>query len=160
MIASRSIVDLVRDHALFAGLGEAFVETVAGCGRNAAFRQDEYLFRAGAPANVFYLLRHGAVSLECLVPGRGVRSFISLGPGAIVGVSWLSPPYVWDFDARAIRPIRALAFDAACLRAKCEDDPAIGYALMQRLTPVLIQRLQAARMQSLDLYGAPAEPST
>lgn len=157
MIA-RSIIDLVRDHPLFAGLDDTIPHLAAGCARNAAFREGAFLFRAGEPADVFYLLRHGAVSLECLVPGRGVRSFITLGAGAMVGVSWLSPPYIWNFDARAVRPTRALAFDAACLRGKCDADPAVGYALMQRLTPLIMQRLQAARLQALDLYGGPAEP--
>ena len=46
--------------------------------------------------------------------------------------------------------------DAACLRKKCESDHDLGYDLMKRFMPVLIQRLQAIRMQILDVYGANA----
>ena len=49
--------------------------------------------------------------------------------------------------------MRALAFDGACLRGKCEADPGLGYALMQRFAPVMIERLQATRLRLLDLYG-------
>ena len=39
--------------------------------------------------------------------------------------------------------------------AKCDTDPALGYALMQRVSQVMYERLQASRVQLLDMYGAP-----
>ena len=48
-----------------------------------------------------------------------------------------------------------VAFDGACLRGKCDTDPALGYALMQRVSQVMYERLQASRVQLLDMYGAP-----
>jgi CRP/FNR family transcriptional regulator, cyclic AMP receptor protein len=72
-----------------------------------------------------------------------------------VGWSWLVPPYRWVFDARAVAPTSAMAFDAVCLRGKCDADPALGFDLMQRVARVMYERLQAARVRLLDLYGAP-----
>jgi CRP/FNR family cyclic AMP-dependent transcriptional regulator len=63
-------------------------------------------------------------------------------------------PYRWHFDARALSPVRATAFDAACLRGKCDDDPKLGYALMSRFAGVLIERLQWTRLRLLDIYGS------
>ena len=37
------------------------------------------------------------------------------------------------FQARALDPVRALAFDAVGLRRMCDEDTAFGYALMRRL---------------------------
>ena len=74
----------------------------------------------------------------------------------VVGWSWLVPPYRWLFDARATEETSAIAFDGACLRGKCEADPAIGYALLQRVVQVMSARLQSARVRLLDLYGASA----
>ena len=71
----------------------------------------------------------------------------------MVGWSWLFPPYRWHFDARALSHVRATAFDGACLRGKCEDDPALGYDLMKRFAQVLIERLQWTRLRLLDVYG-------
>ena len=31
--------------------------------------------------------------------------------GEVLGWSWLFPPYRWHFDARALAPVRATAFD-------------------------------------------------
>jgi hypothetical protein len=49
--------------------------------------------------------------------------------------------------------VRTIAFDGACLRGKCAADPALGYALMQRFTALLAERLQATRIRLLDVYG-------
>ncbi len=71
----------------------------------------------------------------------------------MIGWSWLFPPYRWHFDARALEVVRVTAFDGACLRGKCEADPAFGYALMSRFAQILIERLQWTRLRLLDLYG-------
>jgi CRP-like cAMP-binding protein len=52
-----------------------------------------------------------------------------------------------------VTDVSAVSVDAVCLRARCEADPALGYALMQRVAQVMYQRLQASRLQMLDLYG-------
>ena len=65
------------------------------------------------------------------------------------------PPYRWAFDLRATEPTRAIVFDGACLRGKCDADPALGYALMQRFAGMILDRLQATRLQLLDVYGNP-----
>ncbi len=43
--------------------------------------------------------------------------------------------------------------DATCLRDKCEADHSLGYEVMKRFVPVLVNRLQTTRLQALDLYG-------
>ena len=70
-------------------------------------------------------------------------------------MSWLVPPYRWTNDAKAIELTRAIAMDATCLRQKCEGDHDLGYEMMKRFMPILIQRLQATRLQILDVYGVP-----
>ncbi|MFC3119751.1 cyclic nucleotide-binding domain-containing protein [Jhaorihella thermophila] len=135
------------------GSATPFSELIGGCARNVVFAEGDHLFRQGEEADALYLLRSGQVALEITAPGRGTMTFLTLGPGDVVGVSWLVPPYRWSYDARVVEPTRAIAMDAHCLRRKCEDDPALGYELMKRFVPVLSQRLQAARLQMLDVYG-------
>jgi len=149
----KSIADLMAAHPLFAGLEPALVAYVAGCGSNVAFEAGGRIFREGASADFFYLIRRGSVALEIHDPRRGGYVFQTIGDGEVLGVSWLVPPYCWEFDARAIDTVRAVAFDARCIRDKCDADPAVGYALMKRFVPVLVERLQAARLQAMDVYG-------
>ena len=65
------------------------------------------------------------------------------------------PPYRWMFGARAVGSTSAVAFDGACLRGKCDTDPALGYALVSGSPQVMYERLQASRVQLLDMVGAP-----
>jgi CRP/FNR family transcriptional regulator, cyclic AMP receptor protein len=144
---------IVREHPFFAGLDDAFCTLVCGCAKNVRFEAGQYLFHEGEPADEFYLIRHGRIALELNAPERGQVTFQTLGEGEVVGVSWLIPPYRWTYDARAMDLVRAIAMDAACIRQKCEADHDLGYDMMKRVTPVLIQRLQATRLQILDVYG-------
>ena len=152
-MALRTIADLLRDHAFLAGLDPATVSFIADCGRNVHFGPDEYLFREGEAADCFYILREGRVALEAYLPGRGPLVIDTVGPDALLGVSWLVPPYRWTFDGRALEPVRAVALDGECIRAKCEGDPALGFELMKRLVGVIQARLESARTRLLDLYG-------
>jgi CRP/FNR family transcriptional regulator, cyclic AMP receptor protein len=144
---------VLRDVPVFAGLAPEQLSLIAGCGSNVRFAEGEVLFREGDPADTFYVLRHGSVALETFVPARGAITIETLETGEVVGWSWLFAPYRWHFDARALSLVRATAFDGACLRGKCEDDPRLGYELMSRFAQVLIERLQWTRLRLLDVYG-------
>jgi len=144
---------ILAAHAFFAGFSAEHSRLVAGCARNHRYDAGQYLFREGAAANEFFLIRHGRVALEIVAPGRGPIVFSTLGEGEIVGASWLVPPYRWLFDARAVALTRAVGIDAACLRGKCEADHHLGYEMMKRFLPILVQRLHATQLQLLDVYG-------
>ena len=146
---------IVAEHKLFEGLGPEFVKLAAGCAKNVRFNNDQYLFHAEDPADWIYLIRHGRVALEVVTPGRGAVRFETLEEGEIVGLTWLLPPYRWGHDARAIELTRAIALDAKCLRDKCEADHTLGYELMKRFASSMLARLQATRVQLLDVYGKP-----
>ncbi len=145
---------IISDHPLFHGLGSDFLTTVTGCASNVRFAPGTYLFHEGETADQVYLIREGLVALEIAAPGQGRMTFQTVGRRGIVGMSWLVPPYRWTFDARAAEDTRALAFDAGCLRGKCDSDPAQGYEVMKRFMPPLIERLHATRLQMLDVYDA------
>ena len=144
---------LLRDVPVFHGLAPEQLELIAGCARERPLRPGHRPLPRGRPADTFYLVRHGTVALETFVPARGPAMIETLEAGEVVGWSWLFPPYRWHFDARALTPLRATAFDGACLRGKCEADPALGYELMSRFAQVLIERLQWTRLRLLDVYG-------
>jgi CRP/FNR family transcriptional regulator, cyclic AMP receptor protein len=156
------IAELVSNHPLLEGLPGETVAHVAGCAKNVAVGPGELLLAEGQQADTFYLLRRGRVSLEVRAPGRGPLVIETLGPGSVVGWSWLYPPYRWEFDARATEPVGAIAVDALCLRTKAEADPAFGYELMKRFASVMLDRLQATRVRLLDLYGGgpPQQPAS
>ena len=99
---------------------------MAGCARLHVFYPGERLLSEGDAADEFFLIRRGAVAIETEVPGRGTVTLETLGPGEILGWSWLVPPYRSAFGARALDAVHVIALDGACLRGKCERDPAPG----------------------------------
>ena len=151
----RNLAQYLPEHPFFAGLDDSAMELVVGCARNVHFASGDVLFRTGEAADTFYVIRHGRVALDIHDPRRGTLVIASLDEGEVVGWSWLVPPYQWMFDARAMTSVSAVALDGACLRGKCDSDPALGYALMKRVSQVMYQRLQEARLRLLDLYGSP-----
>lgn len=152
----KSISDLLSEHPFFAGLPAEHLALIEGCGTNVHFAEDEVILHADQPADLFYVLRRGKVAIEIDTPRKGPLVIETIGAGDILGVSWLLPPYRWAFDARAVESTSAVALDAACLRGKCDDDPVLGYALFNRFAALMGERLQATRLQLLDVYGAPS----
>lgn len=148
-----TIDTILRDVPLFDGLSDEALELIAGCGSNVHFGEGELLFRQGDPADTFFVIRHGSVALETFVPARGPVTIETIESGDVVGWSWLFAPYRWHFDAKALVGVRATVFDGACLRGKCDADPALGYQLMSRFAQVIIERLQWTRLRLLDVYG-------
>lgn len=149
---TRTLDQIIAAHPFFAGLPPSTCKLIAGCGRNMRFDPDESIFRQDDPADTFYVIRHGRVALETRGSGQPMV-FQTLGGGDILNASWLVPPYRCASDARAVETTLAFAFDAVCLREKCEADHDLGYELMKRFVPVMVERLSHARLQAMDIYA-------
>lgn len=149
----QTLEPVLAEHSFFQGLAPEYLHVLTGCASNVRFEAGQQIFREGEEANEFYLIRHGRVALEVYVSGQGSITIQTLGGGEILGWSWLVPPYQWRFDARAVELVRAIALDGKCLRAKCEDNPRLGFELLKRFAHVMTERLQATRLQLLDVYG-------
>jgi len=152
-ISTKTFEHVLAEHPFFKGLEYPYIQLITGCATNVRFNPGEFLFREGEEANQFYIIRHGKVALEIFVPHIGPITIQTVGEGEILGWSWLIPPYHWHFDARCIELTRAIALDGKCLRTKCEEDHHLGYELVKRFAHIITQRLQATRLQLLDVYG-------
>ena len=117
---------VLREHPFFEGLSEEYLKLLAGCGKNERFEQGEFLFRENGEADRFYIVRHGLVRIELFSTRRGPILLETVGPGSVLGWSWLVPPYRWRFDAKALELTRVVSMDGTCLRKKSEDDPQLG----------------------------------
>lgn len=150
-----TVEDFIAAAPIFAGLEQPHLELIAGCAVNERAPAGAYLFHEGDAAERFYVIREGAIALEIHAPGRGPLVIETLHDGDVAGLSWLFAPYRWQFDGRAIGPAALIAVDGLCLRGKCEADHELGYQLMRRFAVAAIERLQATRLQLLDVYANP-----
>ena len=136
----------VAAHPFLVGMSSAHIRLLADCAMRAQFTADQVIFRKGETANRFYLIERGKVALESSV-GDKVVKIDEVGAGDLLGWSWIFPPYVWHFDARAMEPTTAIFLYGTILREYCEADPALGYDLFRRMSEVMMRRLQAARVK-------------
>ena len=151
---TKTLEPIIAQHPFFQGLSPEYLELITGCAKNVRFDEGEFLFREGETAESFYLIREGRVSLGISAPGKGLIPIQTVGADDVLGWSWLFEPYGWLYHARALQPVRALAFDGVCLRGKCEEDHDLGYDFMKRFAGIMTQRLQATRFLLLDVYAA------
>ena len=151
----KSIEQLLAENPFFAGLDDETLATIAGCAQNVHCREGETLFRADDRADQCFVLRTGRVALEIVDSGGHGMIVDTVPAGDLVGLAWLVAPYRWDLDARAVEPVNAVAFDATCLRTKCDNDPRVGYLLMERVASAMHERIRSARIRLLDVYGVP-----
>jgi CRP/FNR family transcriptional regulator, cyclic AMP receptor protein len=151
-----TIEPIIKDHPFFQGLKSDHIKLILGCASNVRFNPGEFLLREGEETHQFFVLRHGKVAVQLYVPGRGPIVIQTLDEGEVLGWSWLISPYQARFDVRAIELTRAIAFDGKCLRGKCEEDHDFGYELMKRFSTIMVKRLEATRVQLLDVYGKDA----
>lgn len=142
---------ILKEHPFFKDLDQSHIEFIAGCGRNAAFKEGDIILKEGEDADRFYIIRQGTVAIYIAKPSS--ITIQTIKEGDILGWSWLIPPHKYRFSARAVEDTRAVALDGKCLRGKCEENAKLGYNLLKRLVNVLSGRLEATRIQLLDIYS-------
>jgi CRP/FNR family transcriptional regulator, cyclic AMP receptor protein len=147
-------------HPFLAGMNPTQLALLTDCAIPVQFKKGQTILREGDLANRFYLIESGKVVLES---GEGFGEPVvieTIGAGDLLGWSWMFPPYVWHFTARAAEPTEAIFFYGTILRESCERDHSLGYELFKRMTPVMMKRLQSARhkMLSVHAHRASLEP--
>jgi CRP/FNR family cyclic AMP-dependent transcriptional regulator len=141
----------VISHPFLHGLNQKHLTLLTDCALPVRFKAGEIIFREGGPANRFYLITRGKVVLESATDDGEPIVIETIGGGDFLGWSWMMPPYQWRFTARAVEPTEAVFFVSQILRQYCERDHSLGFELHQRMSAVMMKRLQAARQKLLSL---------
>jgi CRP/FNR family transcriptional regulator, cyclic AMP receptor protein len=151
-MTSPGILGAFASHAFLNSLSERHRMVLAAGVRPFTAEPTQVLARAGEPANDFFLIQDGHVAIGMTTPDGDGVTMQTVGRGDVIGWSWLVPPHRWKFDCRAVDHVQGLAFNAAWLRDKCEQDHDLGYHLLRQLTTVMASRLEATRRQLKDFY--------
>jgi len=144
-------------HAFLRGMPDGYVAVLARACQVIQVGEGHRFFEEGGTANKLWLIASGHVALDVDVPGRSGLILETLGKGDLLGLSWLVPPYAWQFGATAVQQTTAFELDAAAVRAACEEDPGLGYQLLRHVMSAASSRLHAARIRMLDLYAVSGE---
>ena len=132
------------------------IEKLAALAKPVRFERDHVIFHEGDECSEFYMIISGLVALEIEAPGHTLRVH-TLSAGDELGWSALLMGSGKHFQARALERVEALAFEGADLLAACKEDAEFCFEFMQRLLRVVAGRLQATRLQVLDMYSPVAK---
>ncbi len=144
--------DVLSAHPFAKSFWPNHVERLAAMASEVLFAPGEVIFREGDPSSLFYLIASGNVALEVAAPGHPVR-VLTLYAGDVLGWSSVTGETGKQFQARALEPVRAFAFDGVRLRHACEEDYAFGFAFMRAIVQVLSGRIHAVRNQLTEVYS-------
>ena len=123
---------------------------LSACAMHVRLEPGVEIFHEGEPADRFYVLRAGRIAIDTQGPNGQKVVIQELGPGELVGWSWLFPPHRWQFSARTLEPVDAICFSGSRLRQTCEAETGLGYQLVRGMAESLVQRLAAARNKLAD----------
>ena len=146
----RDIKKRIANHPFFASLDAKHLGVLAEGAQEQAFEPGDVIVRTGQPAYHLYPVEEGKIVVEAHEPGASDTPVQTLGPGEVLGWSWLFAPYLWHLQARAVERTRTVRLDGGHLLARCEADHRLGYEVMKRVSQIVIARLQAVRKQGLE----------
>jgi CRP-like cAMP-binding protein len=149
---ANNLLELLQKHPFTRGFQPKHLEKLSELGHELKFERDRIIFRERDESSFFYLIVAGKVALEVTALGRTLR-VQTLSDGEELGWSSVLPSEGKHFQARALGTVKAIVFDGARLREVCEEDCSFGYALMKNLLHLVAERLQATRIQLLDMYS-------
>lgn len=147
------VLEVLRQLRVLEGLDEEHLRQLAEIARVESFPAGTVVFREGEVASDVYLIVEGNVSLEVCAAGVGCRRILTVGEGELLGWSPVLEQERLTATARALGPLRAVKLNGKQVLALCAHDPQLGYEFMRRAALALAHRLNATRMQLLNVYG-------
>jgi CRP-like cAMP-binding protein len=153
-MSDNSQLEVLRGIYFLEGLDGAHLEQIASISELCDFQAGQTVFREGDAATYIYLIVFGNVSLEVCAAGVGCKRILTAGPGEMIGWSALIDQARLTATARTLTLTQLVKVDAAQLLTLCEHNLRFGYVLMRRAVLAMGARLNATRIQLLDIYGA------
>jgi CRP/FNR family transcriptional regulator, cyclic AMP receptor protein len=152
-----NVLEVLRETPLTAGLGHPERRRLAGLCQVQRAEPGHILLREGGETAHLGIVRSGRVALRLQVPGRGSTTVLTVEAGDVFGWSAVVPPYRATSTAIAIEPSEVLVCEARALRAALEEDEDLAAALYPRILQAVARRLEATRLQLLDVFGRAEE---
>lgn len=151
-VIPQEMIEFARVYRVLSELDPAQLKKLLPLAEEAHFHRGQLIFKEGDQSLFLHLIVSGDVALEMMTGAQAIP-VQTVHAGDAIGWSSLSPGSRTHFQARALSHVDTVAFPGDRLKAACEQDPAMGYALMKQLLELVTERLDAARMQLVDIYG-------
>jgi len=142
--------ELMRRYPFFSLLTEDQLKAIAMISDEKTYAKDTILLKEDTPASKLFLLMEGDVDLIFSGGGEGaiVNALVgSIAPGEVLGVSSMIEPYKSISSAKSTTAIKVIEINSTALRALCEVDSKMGYALMRNISIAVLERLKYTQVE-------------
>jgi CRP-like cAMP-binding protein len=145
-------LDVLKGLRFLQDIPDAHLKELAALAEVKELPAHTVVFREGQTSTSIYLVVQGSIAVEIRMPGRGCTPVVTVGAGELLGWSPVLGSGLMTGTARVVTPARVVVMNAAQLLAVCEHNPRLGMEFMRRTAQALAVRLNATRLQLLDVY--------
>jgi len=133
-------VSILRNAKLLQGVADETLHRIAALARPQSVDEGEVLYAVGDPARSAYVVASGRLRFTLGADGRPTASGSIIPAGDVLGWAAL----LVDQPRRiatvvALEPCQLLVIEGKALLRLLEDDPRVGYLVMQRLAKMITQ---------------------
>lgn len=141
----------LAEFPLFRNLPEALLDKIAALGKELSFSQTDIIFREGEVADKLHFLLEGDVLLKVKLTSRPESITVSAVSQRFESFGWsgIVPPYQYTASAFCDTDCRVLIIPGKRFMELLDENPEAGFAVMQRLTELVSNRLRNSRQALL-----------
>ncbi len=145
--------EILRRYPFFGSLSDTQIKALAMIAEEKTFAKGAEIFKEGTPAEAFYLLVDGGVSLyfEANVEyqPKKRKDFLvgEINPGEVFAISAILEPHIYSTTVRADKNCQVVKFDSTALNKLIEQDPGLNCVLTRKIAIAAMERLAYARVQ-------------
>lgn len=141
---------LLRECEVFAHLSEPELDKIATAVSIKEYDAGVSLILEGEKADELLIIDEGKIALQMSVPKSESQASRRLtidiaGPGELIGWSALVEPHVYSFTGLCLQKVRALSIRGTELRWLMQDNPKMGYEILQGVIKLVASRLDETR---------------
>ena len=154
--------NILSDFKFFSEVPSGSLDAIARLGEISEYKSGDAIFHFDEPAIYLYGLIEGEVDLSVVFKDKVLKTEIdyeeaiqsrmveeeksivvdTVFPGQVFGWASLVGPARRTVTAHCTRAARVVALPAAELRTMFEADPALGYAMMNKMSDIISKRLK------------------
>ncbi len=135
----------LKQSDLFTGLGHNFLKQTMAIAEKVSFEKGDFVLKEGEPADCFFILIEGQISL--LLGDTGKVVYQSSGLGEVFGFASLIGRDTYFLTARCDGPSVILRIDRRKMEKILTDDLDNGYLFFKKLSGALGNRLMTMYTQ-------------
>ncbi len=152
-MAEKVLPEQLRQFQFLQEIDDEDLRHLAAIARLVEFPANKVLYREGQTLSNIYLILSGSASIEICAAGIGCRRIMTVEAGDLLGISPAVGQARSTGTIRTLAPTEAIELNAGQVLTLCEHNPRFGYEFMRQVAMTISQRLNATRLQLLDVFG-------